>query len=197
MRISQPQVRRSLRRAGTVATVMGIALLPAPTVASAAQKPGDVKVLRASFANNIEGVGPFHGSVRVTRPEGRPTRAALTLVFDAFPLGGTCADGVTPFTVKTTWAGTGPASLTFAKRSATATGKIRYTTSIIIDNCTGDDISDAVPIPDVLQPFTVTLKGGDDKGNDLVRGSGPISGLDALGDPFAQPLVAKGVFGEL
>jgi hypothetical protein len=195
-----PRFRGTGTRAVVVAAVVGVASLglSAGPAAAAAAPGGSVHVLRASFKNDVDGVGPFGGTVRVTRPEGRPARAAMAVVFDAFPLGGTCADGVTPFTVHVTMRGAGPATLTIAGRRATATGKIRYTRTVVIDNCTGADISDTIaPLlsPDP-QPFAVSLTGGEDHA-DLRHGRGTMSGNDSLGDPFAQPLPARGVFGEI
>lgn len=173
------------------------AAVAAPTTTTAART--EVHVLRASFASNIDGVGPFHGTIRVTGQDGQKPRAVIEVRFDAFPLGGTCADGVTPFTVDTTMRGAGPATLMVGERKATATGQIRYTQTIVIDNCTGADISDSIaPLlsPDA-QPFTVALTGADDWGRGLRRGTGTMAGNDSLGDPFSQPLPARGVFGEM
>ena len=191
-------------RTRTLATATAILVLATPAAAAvaapaAAAGRSDVSVLRASFANNIDGVGPFHGIIRVTGQDDHKARAVIEVRFDAFPLGGTCADGVTPFTVDTTMRGAGPATLMVGERKASATGRIRYTQTIVIDNCTGADISDSIApflSPDA-QPFTVSLRGANDKGTDLRRGTGSMTGNDSLGDPFSQPLPARGVFGDM
>ena len=186
------------RRIRHLAAATAILVLAPPAVAAVAAPGSDVHVLRASFTNNIDGVGPFHGTIQVTRQDDREARAVIEVRFDAFPLVGTCADGFTPFTVDTTMRGTGPATLKISKRKASAAGQIRYTQTIVIDNCTGADISDSIAplLSPNAQPFNVALTGADHRGSDLRRGTGTMTGNDSLGDPFSQPLPARGVFGE-
>ncbi len=192
---------RRTRQLATATTIvaLGVGALGAPAGAAVAAPSSDVEVLRASFASDVDGVGPFHGTIRVTRREHQVARAVIRVRFDAFPLGGTCADGVTPFTVDTTMRGAGPAKLRVGDRKASSAGRIRYTQTIVIDNCTGTDISDSIaPLlsPDA-QPFSVALTGVDGRDTDLRRGIGTMTGNDSLGDPFTQPLPARGVFGEI